>query len=156
MAIRGHQVSNPYADDLSCKMAVEAERGALVCLPTGTFTTGMDVSAKSVEVPVAPSGRKFAGILMHTVDDYDTTRIPFNYQDPYTVPVNSKVLVKREFRGKINNLHAASSGSITPGATMYVGPNGTATPLSTSGYPTAGRFESAVDSDGFVEVSVKI
>lgn len=157
MAIRGHFVTNPYADDLSCRVITEEERGALVCLAhTGNFYTGLDQSEKVVEGVAAPSGKKFAGILMHTVSDYDTTSVPYNFQDPYTVPADSKVLVSREFRGRINNLHTASSGSITPGATMYVGPNGTATPISTSGYPQAGRFESYVDTDGFVEVSVRV
>lgn len=156
MAIRGHQVSNPFADDLSCVMSTEAEIGTLVCLPTGTVYTGMDRSTKVVEAPAAPSGRKFAGILFNTVDDYDTSKIPFNFQDPHTVPVNSKVLVKREWRGRINNIYPVGSGSITAGAAMYVGPGGAATPASASGYPQAGRFESNVDSDGFVEVSVLV
>lgn len=156
MAIRGHQVSNPYADDLSFIMTTEAEIGSLVCIGTGTFYTGMDQSAKTVQAFANSSGKLPAGILMNTVDDYDTSRIPFNFQDPNTVPINSKVLVKREWRGRINNLNPTTSGSITPGAPMYVGPNGTATPVNSSGHPLIGRFESNVDSDGFCEVSVHV
>jgi hypothetical protein len=155
MAIRGEQVQNPYWDDLSGKMTTDAERGALVCMPTGV-STGMDNSDKVWTTPVSPSGLRFGGILMHTVSGYDTSKVPFNFQDQHTVPTNSKVTVSREFRGRINNVYPVASATIVPGSPMYVGPNGTATVISGSGHLLAGRFESAVDSDGFVEVSVRI
>jgi len=156
MAIRGHQVVDPFTYDLSCTMDGSGEMGGCVCAATGTHTGGMDNSAKTVSYVSNPSGRKPMGVLMQTVVDYDTTSIPQNYQNYNIVPINSKVTLVRKFRGKVNNLHAATTGNITPYADMYLGPNGNYTTLSTSGYPSVGRFESAVDADGFCEVAVNI
>jgi len=132
------------------------EYGGCVVLTTGTFTAGMDNSSKTVGYALTASGRKPMGVLMHTVENYDVSRVPTNYQNANLVPLNSKVTLVRKFRGKVNNLHPATTGAVTPGATMYVGPSGNYTTLSTSGYPSVGRFESAVDTDGFCEISVNI
>lgn len=156
MAIRGHQVVDPFSYDLSCTMNGEGEMGGVVCAATGTHTGGMDNSAKTVSYVANPSGRKPMGVLLHTVDDYDTSAVPRDFQNYNVVPINSKVTLARKFRGKVNNLHAATTGNITPYATAYVGPNGNFTTLSSSGYPSVGRFESAVDTDGFCEVAVNI
>lgn len=156
MSIRGHQLVDPYSWDLSCTATGTGEMGSIVCLGTGSFTTGMDNSSKVVSCVANPSGRKPMGVLMQTVQDYDVSVIPTNYQNYNIVPLNSKVAIARKFRGRVNNLHVATTGAITPGATMYVGPDGKYTTLSTSGYPSVGRFESAVDTDGFCEISVNI
>ena len=156
MAIRGHQVSDPYSYDLSCTMNGVGEMGGVVCLTTGTFTTGMDNASKTVSYVAAPSGLKAMGLLLQTVKNYDTSDVPQNFQNYNIVPINSKVALTRKFRGRVNNLVPASTGSITPGANAYVGTLGSLTPVSTSGYPQVGRFESAVDADGFCEVSIHI
>lgn len=159
MAIRGHQVVNPYSYDLGCTMATTGEMGGCVTITgTGVFGPGLDQANKVVGYSAAPSGKVPMGVLLHTVESYDTSRIPQNFQNPNVVPVNSVVTVARQWRGKTNNLHPATTGVATtiPGATAYVGPNGNFTTLSTSGYPKVGRFESYVDADGFCEVSVNI
>lgn len=155
--IRGHQVVNPYSYDLSCTMATTGEMGGCVVLTgTGVVKTGLDQPTKIVGYAANPSGKYPAGVLFHTVEDYDTSKIPQNFQNHNVVPVNSKVTLVRQFRGMVNNLHAASTGSMAYGVPAYVGPNGNYTTVSTSGWPRVGRFESGVDSDGFVEISVNI
>ncbi len=156
MAIRGHQVVDPYTYDLSCSVASTGEMGGCVVLTTGTFTTGMDNPSKTVSYAVNPSGRKPMGLLMHDVEDYNTSVVPENFQRHNLKPLGSKVALVRKFRGRVNNLHPATTGVITPGADMYVGPYGNYTTLSTSGYPKVGRFESAVDTDGFCEIALNI
>jgi hypothetical protein len=157
MAIRGHQVVDPYTYDLSCTMVTEGEMGGCAVLTgTGSFTTGMDQSNKIVGYASNPSGKYPAGVLLHTVEDYDTSKIPQNFQNHNVVPVNSKVTLVRKFRGRVNNLVPASTGAMAYGVPAYVGANGNYTTVSTSGYPRAGRFESGVDTDGFVEISVNI
>ncbi len=156
MAIRGHQLVDPYSWDLSCTANGTGEMGGVVCVATGSYTTGMDNASKTVSYVANPSGRKPMGVLMQTVKDYDTSDVPTNFQNYNVVPLNSKVALARKFRGRVNNLHPATTGSITPAATMYLGPDGKYTTLSTSGYPVVGRFESAVDTDGFCDVSVNI
>lgn len=157
MAIRGHQVVDPYSYDLGCTMATTGEMGGCVVITgTGNFGPGLDQANKVVGYSASPSGKIPMGVLMHTVQNYDTSVVPENFQNSNVKPINSKVTLVRKFRGKVNNLHAATTGVITPGATAYVGPNGNYTTLSTSGYAKVGRFESYVDTDGFCEVSVNI
>lgn len=157
MAIRGHQVVDPYANDLSCTMATEGEMGGCVVLTgTGTVGTGMDSQEKIVGYAANPSGMKPGGVLLHTVEDYDTSKIPENFQNHNLKPVNSKVTLARKFRGRVNNLDPASTGSMAYGVDAYVGPSGNYSTVSTSGWPKVGRFESSVDAGGFCEISVNI
>ena len=98
MAIRGHQIVDPYSWDLSCTANGSGEMGGVVCVATGSYTTGMDNSSKTVK-DVNPSGRK-PWVLMQTVKDYDTSEVPTNFQNYNIVPINSKVALARKFRGR--------------------------------------------------------
>lgn len=156
MAIKGHQVEDAYSYDLSCTMATSGERGGIVCLvSTGSIGPGMDDAEKVVSYATDPSGKVVMGLLLHSVSDYDTTRIPENFQDPNTVPVNSKVTLIRRWAGMTNLIYPSEVNAIGP-STAYLGNSGLLTKTSGSGRPTVGRFESAADSNGFIQVTINI
>jgi hypothetical protein len=153
MAIRGHIVESDY--DLTCNMVTEAERGGICCLTgTGVYGPGMDEANKVVGYAADPSGEVVMGLLLHTVDDYDPTLIPHNFQNPDKVPFG-KVTLVRKWRGHTNMIMPAELAGVVPGP-AYLGNSGLLTPSGGSGRPTVGRFESYEDSDGFVDVSINI
>lgn len=142
--------------DMSHYMITAGERGGVVCYAqTGAFAPEMDAGLNVVAYVASHSGKKPAGMLMHTVEDYDTTRIPYNYQNMDVVPINSKVYVMKKGVAVTNKVDPARLSSIAPGK-AYVTATGLLSDLSTGNNIEVGNFESYASADGFVKVSINI
>lgn len=142
--------------DMSHYMITEGERGGVVTMAhTGAFSPEMDASMNVVAYAANHSGKQPVGMLMHTVDDYDTTRIPYNYQNMDVVPINSKVYVMKKGVAITNMIDPARLASIDPGK-AYVTRSGLLTDVSTANNIEVGNFESYASADGFVKVSINI
>ena len=159
MALKRHLKDNGDGD-MQYYCTTACERGGMAVLATGAFLPEMDASGNVVSyVTTSPSGRVPVGILMHTTEDYDTTRIPYNYQNMDVVPVNSKVYVLKDGEVITNMIDPARLSSIVPGK-AYVTSSG----LFTDTVPASGgsidpgscKFLSGPSDDGYVKVSVKM
>jgi hypothetical protein len=142
--------------DMSHYMITEGERGGIVTLAaTGAFSPEMDAGLNVVAYAASHSGKQPIGMLMHTVEDYDTTKIAFNYQNMDIVPINSKVYVMKKGVAITNMIDPARLASVDPGK-AYVTRSGLLSDLSTANNIEVGNFESYPSSDGFVKVSINI
>lgn len=152
MALKGfHQ---PIEFDLSSYVTTECEMGGGATYSnTGVWDTDLDSSGNVVGYAANPSGMVFAGLLMQTTDPYDVTKYSRNFQNDDIVPVNSKVCLLVQGTVNTDMILPSRLSQIKPG-TAYVGPSGLFTDTNTGGLPTAGKFRSNADSDGFVKLSV--
>jgi hypothetical protein len=157
MALKRHLVENDGRMD--CYATTAMDRGGMAFVATGAHLPEMDASTRIVSYPAIVSGRVPAGILMHKVESYDTTRIPKNEQNQDLVPVNSKVYLLTDGEVVTNMIAPARLASIVPGV-AYVTNSG----LFTDSVPSSGgsvavancQFKSGPSTDGYVKVSVKM
>jgi hypothetical protein len=142
--------------DLSRYMKTAGERGGVVCLAnTGNFTPDMDHQDNVVSYAADPSGKEPAGLLLHTLKDYDVTEVGQNYQNMNVLPLNSKVTLMRKGTCSTDRIDPSRLSSIVPGP-MYLTGTGYLTDEVSAMNPQVGRFMSSADSDGFVKVSVHL
>jgi hypothetical protein len=157
MALKRHLVEN--GGRMDCYATTVMERGGMAFFATGAFLPEMDASGNIVSYPTTVSGRTPAGILMHTTEDYDTTRVPKNHQNQDIVPINSKVYLLTDGEVVTNKIDPARLASVVPGK-AYVTNSG----LFTDSVPSSGgsvdvhtaKFLSGPSVDGYVKVGVKI
>lgn len=155
MALKRYIVDN--GGDMSSYATAAAERGGMAFYATGAFLPEMDAATNIVSYPATVSGRVPAGILMHTVESYDTTRVPKNEQNQDIVPVNSKVYLLKDGEVITNKIDPARLASIVPGK-AYVTDSGLFTDQSSAGNvdPGNAKFLSGPSADGYVKVSIKM
>lgn len=135
------------------------ERGGMAFYATGAWLPEMDASSNIVSYPTTVSGRVPAGIMLHTTENYDTTRVPKNEQNQDIVPLNSKVALLIDGEVITNKIDPARLSSIVPGK-AYVTNSG----LFTDAVPSSGgsvdvqgaKFLSGPSVDGYVKVAVKM
>lgn len=131
-----------------------AERGGVVVGVTSSTGTGaaLDQFASQVEYAADGSGRYPVGVLLADVVDLDLTKTHPNWHKNQQQK-GSKVALLRD--GWVLTDMIASGDAPALGSGAYLGANGLFTTDSTAG-PKVGAFESAVDSDGFAKVYVKL
>lgn len=157
MALKRHLVDN--GGTMDCYATAAAERGGMAFYATGAFLPEMDASTNIVSYPATVSGRVPAGILMHTVEAYDVTRVPKNEQNQDIVAAPAKVYLLRDGEVVTNKVDPARLASIKPGK-AYVTNSG----LFTDSVPSSGgsvdvygaKFLSGPSADGYVKVSIKM
>lgn len=157
MALKRHLVEN--GGRMDCYATTAMDRGGMAFIATGAHLPEMDASTNIVSYPATVSGRVPAGILMHKVESYDTTRVPKNEQNQDLVPLNSKVYLLTDGEVVTNMIAPARLASIVPGV-AYVTNSG----LFTDSVPSSGgsvavancQFKSGPSTDGYVKVSVKM
>lgn len=155
MALKGFH--DPVDFDLSAFMLTEGEAGGVVVhAHTGAFGPDMDEVDNVVAYAANSSGKVPAGLLLHTVDDYDPTRVARNFQNDDVVPVGSKVTLVKRGTYITDMIDPARLSSIVPG-NAYLAGTGLLTDQTGGGvFPLVGVFHSYADSDGFVKVGFNI
>ena len=157
MGLKRYLVEND--GHMDCWATTTMERGGMAFVATGAHLPEMDASTRVVSYPAIVSGREPAGILMHTVSGYDTTRIPKNEQNQDLVPTNSKVYLLTDGEVITNMIQPSRLSSIVPGV-AYVANTGlfTDTAPTTSGSIAVSnlRFKSGASTDGYIKVAVKM
>lgn len=157
MALKRHILDN--GGRMDCYATSVMERGGMAFFAATGFLPEMDASANVVSYPTLVSGKTPAGILMHTTENYDTTRITKNEQNQDIVPINSKVYLLTDGEVITNKIDPARLASIVPGK-AYVTNSG----LFTDTVPSSGgsvdvstaKFVSGPSADGYVKVSIKM
>lgn len=136
-----------------------AERGGVVCSVTGSPNQGgsgsaLDQFKSQVEYPAAgSSGRYAVGVLLNDMVSLDLTKQHINWQRNQ-MQIGSKVTLLRQGWVVTNMLNPGDAPGLGSGA--YVGNSGLFTTNSANGAAKVGRFESAVDADGFCKVYVNL
>jgi len=155
MALKRHLVQR--GGRMDCYATTVMERGGMAFSATGAFLPEMDAAENIVSYPATVSGRVPAGILMHTTEDYNTTRVPYNHQNQDIVPINSKVYLLTEGEVVTNRIAPARLASIVPGK-AYVTNSGLFTDISTGGNvdPGNAKFLSGPSVDGYVKISINM
>lgn len=147
----------PVHDDVSHFCLTAAERGGVASYTNAaSFGTGMDEPNNIVAYSVNPSGARPAGVLIETVENVDPTRVPRNFQDPYTVPVGSKVRVIKKGEVVTDMVDPVTLSSVQAGQTAYLAASGLVSNAQATGAPAIGTFQSYPDSDDYVKLSVNI
>ncbi|MDZ4785610.1 MAG: hypothetical protein SGJ02_05980 [bacterium] len=158
MALKRHLVER--AGRMDCYAATVMERGGMAFSPTGAHLPEMDSAGRVVSYPAIVSGRVPAGIMMHTTENYNTTRVPYNHQNQDIVPINSKVYLLTDGEVVTNRIDPARLASIVASTRAFVTNSG----LFTDVLPSSGgsvdvftaKFLSGPSVDGFVKVSVNM
>lgn len=154
MALKRYEDDGPI--DMTHYATVAMERGGIVCLSyTGVYGPDMDNSMNTVAYAADVSGKVPVGMLLHTTESYDTTKVPYNYQNMDVVPVNSKVAVLKRGVRVTDYILPARLSSIVPG-TAYVTHSGYLTDQAGDNNVIVGNFESGPSADGYVKVSINI
>lgn len=157
MGLKRHLVQNDGRMD--CYATTVMDRGGMAFIATGAHLPEMDASTRIVSYPAVVSGKVPAGIMMHTTENYNTTRVPKNEQNQDIVPINSKVYLLTDGEVVTNMVDPARLASIVDGV-AYVTNSG----LFTDSVPSSGgsvavancQFKSGPSTDGYVKVSVKM
>lgn len=145
-------------EDLSRYMSTAGEKGGIATLVSvSNITPGMDDPDNVVAYAADPSGLIPVGMLMTTVEDYNPTQRPANFQNPDIVPLGSKVLVMKKGTASSDMVDPATLSSINADDVAYVGLSGLLTnSTGAGGYVRVGHFNSSADSLGFVTVTVNV
>lgn len=125
------------------------ERGYFVMMASGT-----PGYVKVVDTDIALDETTIVGCLLNDVIDDESTERPVNFQKAFEVWKGGHVPVLEAGRVRTNVIHD-HSGGLDEGAPAYVNQSGVLTEVpSADGYTyrRVGTFESAADSDGYVEV----
>lgn len=144
-------------DDIRFACTSTGEAGMALVFKTAGSGVGVGDTAGSVEVIANPSGKAFAGILMHEVVELDETRFHRNDQKIQHLK-NERCQMLKEGRVTTDNI----SGSISSVPTnAYVTANGefTATVDTNGGVaatPLAGQFESLKNENGFATIVINL
>ena len=157
MALKRYLVQATDGVKMDAYATTVMDRGGMCFHATGAFLPEMDASTNIVSYPAAVSGRVPAGILLHTTEDYNTTRVPKNEQNQDIVPLNSKVAYLIDGEVITNMIAPARLASIVPGK-AYVTNSGLFTDTLTGADvdPVSARFKSGPSTDGYVKVSVNM
>ncbi len=141
MALKPDRIELPSGSRIKYFMNAVAERGIIVNLdsPGGA---GMDNPASTVSVPTGPSGKP-AGVLMNDVVDLNLVRQHLNQH------------VDEVKDGMVYTNRLKSGDSPNAGDAAYYTTNGEFT-SSVTDSDRVGTFGGPKDSDGYVEVEVKI
>lgn len=131
-----------------------AERGGVVVGVTGAAGSGaaLDQFASQVEYAADGSGRYPVGLLLNDMVNLDLTKQHPNWQRNQ-MQKGSKVTLLREGWVVTNMLVSGDAPGLGSGA--YLGVSGLLTTDSTNNVKV-GAFETAVDSDGYAKVYVKL
>lgn len=159
MALKRYLVQATDGVKMDAYATTVMERGGMCFHATGAFLPEMDAATNIVSYPTIVSGKVPAGILLHTTENYDTTRVPKNEQNQDIVPLNSKVAYLVDGEVITNMIQPSRLSSIVPGK-AYVTNSG----LFTDSVPTTSgsidvftaKFKSGPSVDGYVKVSVKM
>lgn len=157
MALKRYLVQGTDGVKMDAYATTVMERGGMCFHATGAFLPEMDAATNIVSYPATVSGRVPAGILLHTTENYDTTRVPKNEQNQDIVPLNSKVAYLIDGEVITNKIAPARLASIVPGK-AYVTNSGLFTDTLTGADvdPVSARFKSGPSADGYVKVSVNM
>lgn len=157
MALKRYLVQDENGVKMDAYATTVMERGGMCFHATGAFLPEMDAATNIVSYPATVSGRVPAGILLHTTENYDTTRVPKNEQNQDVVPLNSKVAYLTKGEVITNMIAPARLASIVPGR-AYVTNSGLFTDQSSGANvdPDSVRFKSGPSADGYVKVSINM
>lgn len=157
MALKRHLVQAEDGVRMDSYATGVMERGGMCFYNTGAFLPEMDASTNIVTYPATVSGRVPAGILLHTTENYDTTRVPKNEQNQDIVPINSKVAILVKGEVITNKIAPTRLASIVPGK-AYVTNTGLFTDTLGAGDvdPVNTRFLSGPSTDGYVKVAINM
>jgi hypothetical protein len=131
------------------------DRGGVV-VATGATPSGaaMDQTVNGAWYAATASGKAPIGMLMNDVVDIDLTRQVLN-------PYKSEALIgdKGSIMRKgwaVTDMVDTTTGTVTVGATAYVGPSGKITADSSEGHPQVGKFLSGIDEDGYFKIYIDL
>lgn len=149
MALKPDRIELPDGSRIKYFMNEVAERGGIVNLdaPGGE---GMDDPGATVSLPTGPSGNP-AGVLMNDVVNLNLTRQHINWHQD-EVQVGNKVDTLR--RGVVRTNMLKTGDTPVAGDAAYFDAGGEFTTTATS--DQVGRFVSAPDAEGYVEVEVNV
>lgn len=154
MALKGPRVT--VETDISYTCSNAAERGVILVLSTSGSGISQGDSAGIATLSASASGTKVLGMLDNDVVSLDETLYHRNFhKDTTKTGERCTLLVKgRRTTNKV-------TGTPAVGDVAYLTSNGVLTPtLSTTGglvaTPKVGRFESILDENGYVEVSINL
>lgn len=160
---RNYSYLGNVQDSIKHFMPTAGAAGGIVChVNTGSFTSDMDDPGDIVGYVASPvyGTTRVAGLLMFDVLDYDPTQVERNFQNPFEVVKGSKVWVVTSGTFETNMITEADVAGLTGPAPAYLGASGLLTTEADDGeatptpYIRVGRFESGVDSDGYVSFTV--
>ena len=143
-------------DDVLGTCEVVAEAGMGLVVDTVGSGSAMGDTGGQYTMIANPSGKVFVGVLLNDVVNVDLTKFHLNYQKRET-NIGDPCWVMR--KGWI--VTDQVTGSPTKGDTAYLTTSGVFTPTvsSTGGTvatPKAGKFEGAVDENGFAKISFNL
>ena len=154
MALKPDRLRNPYADDMTFFMDEAAEPGGFAVISTGGSGAATDQSNAVVTYTTAPSGKVIAGVVLQKMVDKDLSQYSLNRYN-CEVQKGGKILLNRQ--GVFNTNMIYPGVTPTVGATAYLGPSGLLLVTTTSAqHPTACKFLSTKDADGYAKVSVNL
>lgn len=158
LKLKNFSYATQRSDDITHFMKTAGESGGIVCyVNTEDFTNDPDDPNNVVGYVATPDANsKPVGLLMQSVLDYDPTRVERNFQNPFEVPINSKVWVTTSGYFDTNMVVAADLAGVDAGDTAYLGAAGKLTTDSAAPSLVVGRFESSADTDGYVKLSLNI
>lgn len=147
MALKGDRVM--LLETAKWRLDEVAERGYFVMLASGTAGY-----VKVVDTDIQYDDTTIVGCLTNDVIEDESTERGVNFQKAFEVWKGGKVPVLEAGRIRTNIIHNHDS-ALTEGAPAFVNQSGVLTNVEASDgytYRKVGLFESAVDSDGYVEV----
>ena len=142
--------------DIACFMNETAEAGGVVVYSTIGSGAALDQPLQLVTYAASQSGKVPAGLLLSNMVDIDLTRQHLN---PYKDEVQKGGKVALLKRGYVVTNKALGSLTISATANVaYLVGSGFLTNVATnsSDRPPVGRFESALDEDGYARVRISL
>jgi hypothetical protein len=134
-------------------MNAVAEDGGVPVIANIGSGASMDNALQTATYAANPSGRVALGILLNNVVNKDLVKTHLNfYRDE--VQVGGKVTILE--KGYVVTDFLVPGLTISGGQTAYLGASGRLTNTQANSAPVVGRFETNVDEDGFVKVSVNL
>jgi len=130
-----------------------AEKGGIACQETVGSGVAMDPVENVAQYAADGSGAVPVGVLLQDVNpEMSTTRDFPDLQSGEKRPGDKVTLLRKGWL-----VTDMISGTITAGATVYVGDSGNmSTTLISAGHVAVGRVETTADANGFVTVFIDI
>jgi hypothetical protein len=147
MALKGDRQLLFETAKYRCNEVVE--RGYFMMMASGTAGY-----AKKVDTDIALVETTIIGCLTNDVIEDASTSAPVNFQKAFEVWKGGHVPILEAGRIRTNIIHN-QGGGLAEGAPAYVNQSGVLTEVPSSDgytYRRVGTFESAIDTDGYVEV----
>jgi hypothetical protein len=131
------------------------DRGGVV-VATGATPSGaaMDQTVNGAWYAASGTSEAPIGLLLNDVVNIDLTRQVLN---PYKseAQVGDKGSIMRK-GWAVTDMVDTTTGSVTVGASAYVGPSGKLTADSGQSFPQAGKFLSGADEDGYYKIYIDL